>query len=274
MVTSAKKAVQAMTNAPAMTPPPAAPETPAELDSLRTQLQVAQAANEIWQAKLKEALSVQPAAVDPRELEKAQEKIRSLMKQIDLLNASGGGPTNAVPPVTQFVTNTVTVYVTNTPAVVATNLAEVFATNTAPVVVTNYVRVLVEDTNALEMARLGHAAAVRNYNDEHDRAEQLAAQLQKLLENAVAANPAAAGGAVPAGLRAENDRLKNELAALRAAPPAAATGDTASAAQLRQAQALIATLRVRGGNCRAGKSGAAKPAPVGAGGGQCRRQTR
>ena len=247
MVTSAKKAVQAMTNAPAMTPPPAAPETPAELDSLRTQLQVAQAANEIWQAKLKEALSVQPAAVDPRELEKAQEKIRSLMKQIDLLNASGGGPTNAVPPVTQFVTNTVTVYVTNTPAVVATNLPEVFATNTAPVVVTNYVRVLVEDTNALEMARLDHAAAVRNYNDEHDRAEQLAAQLQKLLENAaatnaVATNPAAAGDAVPAGLRAENDRLKNELAALRAAPPAA-TGDTASAAQLRQAQALIATLR-------------------------------
>ena len=218
MVTSAQKAVVAMTNAPAAAPPPAAPETPTELDNLRTQLQAAQVANEIWQAKLKEALSVQPAAVDPRELEKAQEKIRELMKQIDLLNASAGGPTNSVAPVApamQFVTNTVTVYVTNTTTVVVTNLAEAIATNTAPVVVTNYVRVLVDDTNALAMAQLDRAAAVKNYNDEHDRAEHLAAQLKQFLASAAAANHAAT-------------------------PPAAAAGDTA---QLQQAQALIAVQR-------------------------------
>ena len=249
MVTSANKSVQAMTNAPSVAAPPTAmPQMPTELDNLRTQLQVAQAANDIWQAKLKEALSVQPAAVDPRELEQAQEKIRALMKQIDLANAGAGGPANAVTPVTQFVTNTVTVYVTNSQPVVVTNLAEVFATNTTPVIVTNYVSVAVADTNALAMAQLDRAAAVKNFNAEHDRAEQLAAQLQKLLENAAATNavaapvPAANGEAALATLRAENARLTGELAALRAAPPAANGGNNL-AAQLKQAEALVATLQ-------------------------------
>ena len=244
MVTSANKSVQAMTNTPAAPPPPA-PETPTELDNLRTQLQVAQAANEIWQAKLKEALAVQPAAVDPRELEKAQEKIRSLMKQIDLANASAGGPAGAVTPVTQFVTNVVTVLVTNRQPMVVTNLAEVFATNTVPMIVTNYVTVTVADTNALAMAQLDRAAAVKNYNAEHDRAEQLATQLQKLLENGAATNaaaPPATADVALAALRAENDQLKTELAVLRAAPPAA-NGSDELVAQLKQAQALVATLQ-------------------------------
>ena len=41
-------------------------------------------------AKLKEALAAQPAAVDPRELAKAEERIKSLQKENDLLNASLG----------------------------------------------------------------------------------------------------------------------------------------------------------------------------------------
>jgi len=43
------------------------------------------------QVKLKEALSEQPAAIDSRELEKAQEKINSVMKENDLLKASMAG---------------------------------------------------------------------------------------------------------------------------------------------------------------------------------------
>ena len=248
MVVSARKSVQTTTNVPVAAPSPTIVPTSADIDDLRMQLQVAQAANEIWQAKLREALAAQPAAVDPHELEKAQEKIRSLMKEIDLLNVSRGAG-SPVTPATQFITNTVTVYVTNTPTVVVTNLAEVFATNTSSVIVTNYVRVLVADTNALEMAQLDRAAAVRNFNDEHERAEALAAQLKKLLENGAAAtnaviNPAVTSETALAGLRAENDRLKNELAVLRAAPPAAPVGDDGKlAAQLKQAEALVATLQ-------------------------------
>lgn len=227
MVTTAKKQVaQAVTNAPVAVVP-VAPEMPSELDNLRIQLQVAQAANAIWQDKLREAQAAQPTTADPRELEKAQQKIRDLMKQIDLLNAAGGSATNPVAPVTQYVTNVVTVYVTNTPSVVVTNLAEVFQTNTTSVIVTNYVTVTNVDTNALAMAELDRAAAVRNYNSEHDRAEKLSAQLKTLLASgaaagagaSVAANttpvPAATSDATLASLRADNDRLQNEFTALK-----------------------------------------------------------
>jgi len=58
-----------------------------------------QAANTTLQAKLKEALAAQPATADSRELEKAQEKISSLMKENDLLKVSlaqGKSRTNSV----------------------------------------------------------------------------------------------------------------------------------------------------------------------------------
>ena len=47
-----------------------------------------QADNETLQAKLKEALAAQPAAVDARELARVQEQLRSLMKENDLLKIS------------------------------------------------------------------------------------------------------------------------------------------------------------------------------------------
>jgi tetratricopeptide (TPR) repeat protein len=46
------------------------------------------AQNALLEAKLKEAFSVQPAAVDPRELAKAEDKIRELQKERDLLKAN------------------------------------------------------------------------------------------------------------------------------------------------------------------------------------------
>ena len=67
--------------------PPASPPAPDE--NLRAQLQSVQADNLALQAKLKEALASQPAAIDSGELAKAQEQIRSLMKEKDLLQASG-----------------------------------------------------------------------------------------------------------------------------------------------------------------------------------------
>src|SRR5436190_14738329 len=46
------------------------------------------AQNAVLEAKLKEAFSVQPAAADPRELTKAEEKIRELQKERDLLKTT------------------------------------------------------------------------------------------------------------------------------------------------------------------------------------------
>ncbi len=247
MLANAKKAVQTPENAPTSPPQAASSPAAAELADLRSQLQAAEAANEQLQAKVKEALAVQPAAVDPRELARAQEKIRSLMKQNDLLMLSHG---STAPPkvVTQFVTNLVTVVVTNSPVEV-TSLAAVYDRRSRTVVVTNYVRVVMVDTNALEMARLDYAAAVKNFNDEHARAEELANQLQQLRQKTDQApnrvvNPAPGNEALIAALQAENVRLKGELATLRAAPASASAANTDDlVVELKQTKALVATLQ-------------------------------
>jgi len=72
-----------------------------ELTALQSQLQSAQAENQTLQAKLKEALTTQPAMVDAGELAAAQEQIRQLMKQNDLLKVAqseniAGTDTNTV----------------------------------------------------------------------------------------------------------------------------------------------------------------------------------
>ncbi len=95
---------------PAVAPPPAVstPAVPpatgadfqARLKALQAQVEGLQADNTTLEARLKEALAAQPAMVDPRELARAREQIRSLMKENDLLKVSlarGQGGTAALP---------------------------------------------------------------------------------------------------------------------------------------------------------------------------------
>jgi Flp pilus assembly protein TadD len=83
---SASTASATSTNAVAGTPAPA-PATD-QVQTLQAQLQAVQNENTALQAKLKEALSTEPAMVDSTELTKAQEQIRVLMKENDLLKVS------------------------------------------------------------------------------------------------------------------------------------------------------------------------------------------
>ena len=76
-------------------PNPAA-ELQAQLDGLRAQAQHLQADNATLEAKLKEALAAQPAAIDPRELAGARERIRALMKANDLLKAGAASSRTSV----------------------------------------------------------------------------------------------------------------------------------------------------------------------------------
>ncbi|HEX4645507.1 MAG TPA: tetratricopeptide repeat protein [Verrucomicrobiae bacterium] len=114
--------VSASTNAPAETPtnapanPPANASTNAppaggnktalpqasdsedQIKGLQDQIRRLEGDRAILEAKLKEALSAQPAAVDPQEFAKAEEKIRSLEKENDLLKISlAQAKTNSVP---------------------------------------------------------------------------------------------------------------------------------------------------------------------------------
>ena len=65
--------------------------------ALNAQLKSEQSENETLQARLKEALAAQPAAIDARELTDAQEQIRQLMKENDLMKASQPAPPVAGP---------------------------------------------------------------------------------------------------------------------------------------------------------------------------------
>jgi Flp pilus assembly protein TadD len=92
------------------TPPPAPPapgaappstsaaDLEAQLRALHEQMQQLQSDNTTLQARLKEALVAQPAAIDSRELTRARETIRSLMKENDLLKVSlSQGKTGTAP---------------------------------------------------------------------------------------------------------------------------------------------------------------------------------
>ena len=85
--------LSATTNAPAGTSAPtpsgnAPNDWEAQLNSLKEQTHELQAEKAVLEAKLKEALSLQPAESDPRELARAQEKINALQKENDLLKVA------------------------------------------------------------------------------------------------------------------------------------------------------------------------------------------
>jgi Tfp pilus assembly protein PilF len=77
---------------PTAGPPQAAKTAPSDwetkLAGLTDQVRQLQADKAVLEAKLKEALAVQPAAMDPRELARAEEKIRYLQKENDLFKVS------------------------------------------------------------------------------------------------------------------------------------------------------------------------------------------
>jgi tetratricopeptide (TPR) repeat protein len=74
---------------PATTEPsPATPDARQFTAPLERQIRQLEAEKASLEAKLREALSAQPAAVDPRELAKAQEQIRILQKENEILKVS------------------------------------------------------------------------------------------------------------------------------------------------------------------------------------------
>lgn len=86
------------TNAPPVNVPP--PPTPAnwqsQLTTLNAQIRKLQGDNETLEAKLREALSAQPATVSADAFAQMQQQVRELTKENDLLKATIG--TNAAPP--------------------------------------------------------------------------------------------------------------------------------------------------------------------------------
>ena len=234
-------------------PPSASPAQPAkaapsdwevQLAALTDQVRQLQADKTVLEAKLKEALSVQPAAVDPRELARAEEKIKGLQKENDLLKVtldqekakarclrptrrrwtkrdrpwrrpiassrSKPRPPNAL-ALEKTALQTKLDSLTPSPAAAA----ELETTRKA-----------LQDANLklAEQSKLASGLALEK--------EALQARLKTLNTDAEAA----------AALRAENQLLKKQLADLKAAPPPASKAEEANR-QLAQAQAQIAALQ-------------------------------
>ena len=76
------------TTKPEAQQPPTAPVSGPNAADLQNTVARLQADKAILEAKLKEALATQPAAADPRELAKAQERIQSLLKENELLKTN------------------------------------------------------------------------------------------------------------------------------------------------------------------------------------------
>jgi hypothetical protein len=72
-------------------PSATAPGVEAQLNDLRAQVQSLQSDNTTLTAKLREALALQPAPADAGELAAAQEQVRALMKENDLLRITLAG---------------------------------------------------------------------------------------------------------------------------------------------------------------------------------------
>lgn len=66
----------------------ASSESAARIKQLLEQIRQLTADKELLQAKLKEALSAQPAALDPRELARSEEKVKTLQKDVEVLTVN------------------------------------------------------------------------------------------------------------------------------------------------------------------------------------------
>jgi tetratricopeptide (TPR) repeat protein len=230
--------------------PPAQPATPAppsdwenQLAGLREQVRQLQSETGLLETKLKEALSAQPAAVDPQELAKAQARIKSLQKENELLTVRLGQEKKRTSPTVgvdarPLASTQQALAEANRKLAEQTRRADSLAQEKQ--FLQNKLSVLAPgQENAAALAATRQALAEANLKLAQQT--QLSARLS-LEKDALQSRLTTLGsdsGAL-AALREENQFLKRQLADLKAGPANGRTDDTAR--QLAQAQAQVASL--------------------------------
>ena len=215
----------------------------AQLAALADQARQLQADKAVLEAKLKEALSVQPAAMDPREMTRAEEKIRGLQKENDLLKASLDQEKAKSPPApdTKALDEARQALETaNRKLAEQSKIANDLALEKTA---------LQEKLNALARNPVGAAElettrkALQEANlklaEQTKLASGLAAEKETLETRLKSLSAEAEAAAV---LSTENQLLKQQLAELKAAPPPADKAEEARR-QLAAAQAQVAALQ-------------------------------
>ena len=214
-----------------------------QLATLGDQVRQLQADKAVLEAKLKEALSVQPAAVDPRELARAEEKLKALQKENDLLKVSLDEQKTKPPPApdTKALDEArQAVETANRKLAEQSKIANDLALEKTALqnklnalALTPAAAAELETTRkALQEANLKLAEQTKLATGLAQEKETLQARLKTLSAEVEAASP----------IRAENQLLKQQLAELKATPPPA---DKAAEArrQLAEVQAKVAALQ-------------------------------
>lgn len=230
------------------TPPPvppatANPETAGQVNVLQSQVQQLQVNNSTLQARLREALSARPASVDPASVAQAEERIKQLSKENELLKASLA----ATPPQTGGPANTKQLAqlrkeLDNAKRKLASESARAAAlarekgdlqdrldkTNTSP-----------GDLSSRRVVQRQLEDTKRKLDEQRAIAEQLARDKNGL---ATRLNSLEADAANASALRAENALLRKQVTSLQSGTvPATSTNDLAR--RLASAEMQIAALQ-------------------------------
>ena len=219
-------------------PVPAVASGENQVEQLTAQLRQLQADKSILEAKLKEALSSQPAAWDPTELVKANDKIKSLEKENDLLKVSiASQKTRAgLVPDSQ---STVALAEANRKLAQETERAQ------ALTVEKNALQAKLDslipgtwNAKNIEQTKKAIEDTTAKLSAEQEKTRKLGAEkdaLEARLKSLSAESEKASA------LQAENEILKKQLAEFKSAP--ATPGKAANPARLAEAEAQIAALQ-------------------------------
>ena len=233
---------------PPTTAPPALSLQPRERedfehqrDMLQSRVQQLQVDKMMLESKLKESLAAQPAAVDPRELAKAEEKIRSLEKENSLLQVSvAQQQTKAAPPVDTAAVEQMKRQLAETSQRLAdqTKRADALA-GERRALQTKLDSLIPAPWNATNLRETKKALedANRKLGAQSKLASRLDAEKMNLMAR-VKSLEADSGTLV--ALRAENEILKKQLADLKRPAPAGSAVEVTR--QLAEARARIAAL--------------------------------
>ena len=202
-----------------------------------------QADKAVLEAKLKEALALQPAALDPRELARAEEKIKGLVKENDLLKvtlAQEKAKPVAAPDTKALEETQQALAEANRKLAEQTKTANALALDKTALQ-TKLDSLASSPANAAELgaARKALAEANRKLTEQSNLASGLALEKEALQARVKTLN---ADTEAAAALHAENQLLKQQVTDLKAAPPPTDKAEEA-ARQSAQAQAQIAALQ-------------------------------
>jgi tetratricopeptide (TPR) repeat protein len=208
-----------------------------QLNSLKDQVHQLQSEKTILESKLKESFSAQPATIDPRELTKSQDQVKSLQKENDLLKVTVGQQKVRLATTYDakaFEQTKQALSEANRKLAEQTDKANALAQEKA--VLQNKVNTMVPsewNASALEATKKALEDANRQLADQRQISSKLASEKESLQSRLKGMN---VDNEALAALKAENDILKKQVADLR-------TGQSDATTKLAQAQAEIASLR-------------------------------